>query len=143
MEMLQFQAADVTKVESSNGETAPDLKNDGLHLDQTDRSPSKRKKSTRRAARKAEDSSAVTVDRKEQATTAPEAEEEGGLLISKERRHRDKAHLKFVAAQPCLICGRSPSDAHHLRFAQPRALGSKVSGEFTVPGPSSPGSSKA
>ena len=136
MEMLQSQAADVTKVESSNGETAPDLKNDGIHLDQTDRSPSKRKKSTngaRRAARKAEDSSAVTVDRKEQETTAPAAEEEGGLLISKERRHRDKAHLKFVAAQPCLICGRSPSDAHHLRFAQPRALGRKVSDEFTVP----------
>ena len=136
MEMLQSQAADVTKVESPNGETAPDLKNDGIHLDQTDRSPSKRKKSTngaRRAARKAEDSSAVTVDRKEQETTAPAAEEEGGLLISKERRHRDKAHLKFVAAQPCLICGRSPSDAHHLRFAQPRALGRKVSDEFTVP----------
>ena len=36
-------------------------------------------------------------------------------------------------AQPCLLCGRTPSDAHHLRFAQPRALGRKVSDEFTVP----------
>src|SRR5262249_46230139 len=42
-------------------------------------------------------------------------------------------HLKFVASQPCLICGRQPSDPHHLRFAQPRAIGLKVSDEFTVP----------
>jgi hypothetical protein len=49
------------------------------------------------------------------------------------RRRRNKAHLAFVAAQPCLICQRSPCDAHHLRFAQPRSLGSKVSDEFTVP----------
>jgi len=35
--------------------------------------------------------------------------------------------------QPCLVCGRSPADAHHLRFTQPRAMGLKVSDEFTVP----------
>jgi hypothetical protein len=28
---------------------------------------------------------------------------------------------------------RKPSDPHHLRFIQPRALGRKVSDEFTVP----------
>jgi len=28
---------------------------------------------------------------------------------------------------------RSPADAHHLRFTQPRAMGRKVSDEFTVP----------
>jgi ERF superfamily len=55
------------------------------------------------------------------------------LTISEVRRLRDKAHLKFVASQPCLVCGRSPSDAHHLRFTQPRAMGRKVSDEFTVP----------
>ena len=49
------------------------------------------------------------------------------------RRLRDKLHREFVAAQPCLVCGRQPSDAHHLRFTQPRALGRKVSDEFTVP----------
>ena len=38
-----------------------------------------------------------------------------------------------MASQPCLVCGRQPSDPHHLRFAQPRALGLKVSDEFTVP----------
>lgn len=55
------------------------------------------------------------------------------LTFSEPRRQRNKAHLRFVAAQPCLVCGRQPSDAHHLRFAQPRALGLKVSDEFTVP----------
>ena len=48
------------------------------------------------------------------------------------RRFRDK-HVKFVAKQACLICGRRPADAHHLRFAQHRALGRKVSDEYTVP----------
>jgi hypothetical protein len=48
-------------------------------------------------------------------------------------RLRDKEHLKFITKQPCIVCGREPSDAHHLRFAQPRALGRKVSDEFTVP----------
>jgi hypothetical protein len=55
------------------------------------------------------------------------------LAIAELRRYRDKAHLEFVAAQPCLICGRRPSDPHHLRFAQNRAMGRKVSDEFTVP----------
>ena len=35
--------------------------------------------------------------------------------------------------QPCTVCGRTPSEAHHIRFAQPRALGRKVSDEYTVP----------
>ncbi len=55
------------------------------------------------------------------------------LTISEPRRLRDKVHLKFVGSQPCLICARSPADAHHLRFTQPRAMGRKVSDEFTVP----------
>jgi hypothetical protein len=46
---------------------------------------------------------------------------------------RDKDHRKFVSTQPCLVCGRTPADPHHLRFAQPRALSRKVSDEFTVP----------
>jgi hypothetical protein len=49
------------------------------------------------------------------------------------RRLRDREHLRFVMQQPCLVCGRTPSDPHHLRFTQPRALGRKVSDEFTVP----------
>jgi Rad52/22 family double-strand break repair protein len=55
------------------------------------------------------------------------------LALPEPKRLRDKAHLKFVASQPCQVCGRQPSDPHHLRFAQPRAIGMKVSDEFTVP----------
>jgi ERF superfamily len=55
------------------------------------------------------------------------------LPLGEPRRYRDRAHIRFVSAQPCLICARRPSDAHHLRFAQPRALGRRVSDEFTVP----------
>jgi hypothetical protein len=55
------------------------------------------------------------------------------LTFPEPRRIRDKDHLRFVATQACLVCGRRPSDAHHLRFAQIRALGRKVSDEFVVP----------
>ena len=68
-----------------------------------------------------------------QIETAPGKIDKSVLTISEPRRLRDKAHLKFVGAQPCLICARSPADAHHLRFTQPRAMGLKVSDEFTVP----------
>ena len=59
--------------------------------------------------------------------------DKSALAIAEPKRLRDKAHLKFVGSHPCLICGRQPSDPHHLRFAQPRAIGMKVSDEFTVP----------
>jgi hypothetical protein len=59
--------------------------------------------------------------------------DESALAISKPRRYRNKEHLRYVARQACLICGRQPSDPHHLRYAQPRALGRKASDEFTVP----------
>ena len=55
------------------------------------------------------------------------------MALPAPRRIRDRDHLKSVAKQPCLICGRRPADAHHLRFAQTPALGRKVSDEFTVP----------
>ena len=59
--------------------------------------------------------------------------DKSALPISAPRRIRDKDHLRFVASQPCLVCGRSPGHAHHIRFAQPRAMGRKVSDEWTVP----------
>ena len=37
------------------------------------------------------------------------------LTISEPKRIRSKEHLRFVASQPCLICGRLPSHAHHVR----------------------------
>jgi hypothetical protein len=59
--------------------------------------------------------------------------DKSGLTIPTPRRLRNKDHLRHVAQQPCLVCGRKPSDPHHLRFAQPRALGRKASDEFAVP----------
>jgi hypothetical protein len=69
----------------------------------------------------------------------PDAELSAGNLtgvfpeIKKPIRKRSKAHLAFVASQPCVVCQKTPCDAHHLKIAQPKALGRKVSDEFTVP----------
>jgi hypothetical protein len=54
-------------------------------------------------------------------------------IAPKTIRLRDKEHCKFVATQPCVVCGRTPSETHHIRFAQPRALNRKVSDEYAVP----------
>jgi hypothetical protein len=64
---------------------------------------------------------------------APMEDDQKAVGLMKPVRKRDKAHRDFVCSQPCLICGRRPSDAHHIRFGQPRAIGRKVSDEFTVP----------
>jgi hypothetical protein len=55
------------------------------------------------------------------------------LTISTPKRYRNKEHLRFVAHQPCVLCGRKPAEAHHIRFVQPRALGRKASDEFAIP----------
>ena len=55
------------------------------------------------------------------------------LAIPEVKRSRDKDHLRFVATHPCLVCGRQPAEAHHLKYSQPSALGRKVSDAFTVP----------
>jgi hypothetical protein len=55
------------------------------------------------------------------------------FIFPEPRRIRDRDHVRHVIKQPCLVCGRRPCDPHHLRFAQFRALGRKVSDEFTVP----------
>ncbi len=59
--------------------------------------------------------------------------DKSALTLSTPKRHRSKEHLRFVASQPCLVCGRTPAQAHHIRFAQPKGLALKVSDEFTVP----------
>ncbi len=74
----------------------------------------------RRSATPIQPTSAGSIDKSELAYPEP-------------RRVRDREHVRFVAKQPCLICGRKPSDPHHLRFTQHRALNRKVSDEFTVP----------
>jgi hypothetical protein len=65
-------------------------------------------------------------------TSAPPIDK-SALGLPEPRRLRDRDHIRYVMKQPCLICGRRPSDSHHLRFAQYRALSRKVSDEFTVP----------
>ncbi|WP_339034759.1 ERF family protein [Bradyrhizobium symbiodeficiens] len=61
-------------------------------------------------------------------------QEQAGLAFPKEPpRRRSKDHLAFIRSQGCLVCQKTPADAHHLKFAQPRSLGRKVSDEFTVP----------
>jgi hypothetical protein len=68
-----------------------------------------------------------------ESTPEPSGIDKSTLPIGNARRYRDKAHLRFVASQPCLVCGRRPVDPHHVRFAQKRALGRKVSDEYAVP----------
>jgi len=67
------------------------------------------------------------------AAPASAALRRGGRMQTKTIRLRDKDYRRFVSRQPCLVCGRTPADPHHLRFAQPRAMSRKVSDEFTVP----------
>ena len=83
----------------------------------------------------ADPSSSVELRAQEPARRTPRAGgvDKSQLVHPEPRRFRDKEHVKFVAKQPCLVCDRRPSDAHHLRFTQHRALGRKVSDEFTVP----------
>jgi hypothetical protein len=73
--------------------------------------------------------------RRSRASTEIKAEhvDKSALTIGEPKRYRNKEHLRLVAQQACLACGRKPSDPHHLRFMQPRALGRKVSDEFAVP----------
>src|SRR4029453_11720818 len=72
------------------------------------------------------------------ATESSETRQTGGvdksvLAVAAPRRYRNREHLRSVAKQPCLLCGRKPSDPHHLRYLQPRALGRKANDEFAVP----------
>jgi ERF superfamily len=67
------------------------------------------------------------------ASNQPAGIDKSVLTIAAPRRYRNREHLRYVTLQPCLLCGRKPSDAHHLRFVQPRALGRKASDEFAVP----------
>jgi hypothetical protein len=83
------------------------------------------------ASRPATTTQAVNGDRAED--DQPRGIDKSALAVAEPRRYRNKAHLRFVAAKACLVCGRKPSDPHHLRFLQPRALGRKVSDEFAVP----------
>jgi hypothetical protein len=84
--------------------------------------------------------SAAQASNTAETTAIQGAESDGGggidksvLAVAAPRRYRNRDHLRYVAQQPCVICGRKPSDPHHLRYVQPRALGRKSSDEFAVP----------
>ena len=103
----------------------------------------------RLAAIEGEQTSAATGEAVDNSATEPSREQGSALdgakapvpstairrrpIATKTIRLRDKEHCKFVATQPCVVCGRTPAEAHHIRFAQPRALNRKVSDEYTVP----------
>ena len=84
-----------------------------------------------------EDMASAAAETSTEVTVSPHPDPNGidksVLTLPEPRRLRDREHLKSVTHNGCLVCGRTPSDAHHLRFTQKRALGRKVSDEFTVP----------
>jgi hypothetical protein len=82
---------------------------------------------------KAENGPFAVKQQSQRATRRSAPARRGVGIAAKTIRLRDKEHRKFVAMQPCLVCGRTPADPHHLRFAQPRAMSRRVSDEFTVP----------
>jgi len=75
----------------------------------------------------------ATRERGDSDVDQPDGIDKSVLLTAKPRRYRNPEHLRYVAQQACLICGRKQSDPHHLRYLQPRALGRKASDEFAVP----------
>ena len=93
------------------------------------------------AAAPSNDTSSVIAIARPQETVTTEGTDPGQakgidkstLTLAAPRRYRNREHLRYVAQQACLVCGRKPSDPHHLGFTQPRALGRKVSDEFAVP----------
>ena len=80
-----------------------------------------------------ERSASAEAERDLQSDEAGEAVDKSVLALPEPKRIRDRDHVRLVATRPCLVCGRLPSDPHHLRFAQSRALSRKVSDEFAVP----------
>jgi ERF superfamily len=100
-----------------------------LHVDETDDASAHASPQGAAAPALSPDTQASSLG----ASSVGKSIDKGTLALPEPRRIRDRDHVKFVATQPCLICGRRPADAHHIRFAQPRALSRKVSDEFTVP----------
>ena len=80
-----------------------------------------------------ENSAEESCNETDERSSKPHRVDKSVLTIGEPKRIRCRDHLRFVASQPCLICGRSPAHAHHVRHAQSRGLGLKVSDEFTVP----------
>ena len=54
-------------------------------------------------------------------------------MRSNEPRYRSEKHLRKIASEPCLVCGRKDVQAHHLTLSQPQAMSLKVGDQFTIP----------
>jgi ERF superfamily len=78
-------------------------------------------------------STSDAVSRRAERSPRSKGVDKSALTLAEPRRVRNREHLRSVALKACLVCGRQPSDPHHLRFAQSSAMGQKVSDEFTVP----------
>jgi hypothetical protein len=85
------------------------------------------------SAQSAKADDAITALTDQSLAEKPTQVDKSVLVFPEPRRIRDREHIRHIMKQACLICGRRPSDPHHLRFAQSQALGRKVSDEFTVP----------
>jgi len=122
MQVLEFQVPSPEPLASAEVAARPDSADPGNHSSDETGPPASEAQNgkTRRRLQTPDDHTAGRVDK-------------SVLAISEPRRYRNKDHLRFVAQQACLVCGRKPSDPHHLRFMQPRALGRRVSDEFVAP----------
>ena len=109
---------------------APDHKQSAPSVGEPPPSPSPGSKSPRTAPDR---STSVSIPRRRRSGKVQQIIDKGALALPEPRRLRDRDHLRYVAQHPCLVCGRTPCDPHHLRFTQSPALGRKVSDEFTVP----------
>src|SRR5258706_434524 len=58
----------------------------------------------------------LAADAHQKTSVMPKQRSRSGAVraLGKTVRLRDKEHRKFVTRQPCLVCGRVPSDSHHV-----------------------------
>jgi ERF superfamily len=80
----------------------------------------------------AADAPPAVADRGALALAVPNTNQKGASPLRKQSRRdvvhalgkpvrlRDKEHRRYLLRQPCLVCGRVPSDPHHLTFMQIR-----------------------
>lgn len=53
-------------------------------------------------------------------------------IAFRSKRVRSKAYIKTLQGKPCLVC-KQEAEAHHVRFAEPSAMGMKVGDNWCVP----------
>ena len=53
-------------------------------------------------------------------------------IAFRSKRVRSKAYIKTLQGKPCLFC-KQEAEAHHVRFAEPSAMGMKVGDNWCVP----------